>query len=132
MTDDSGDKLDIGYDLDVFASVHRFIHVTDKKLLGAEVLYDVIVPVLSKDVSIDAMGISDSQSLSVGDITIEPLALSWHRPAWDAVAALAVIAPISEFEANKPASPGLGYWSGMLTWAGLCFSMSKRPGRPAP
>ncbi|MBS0012923.1 MAG: transporter [Desulfobacterales bacterium] len=121
LTDDNGDKLDIGYDLDVFASVHRFIHVTEKKFLGADVLYDVIVPVLSKDVSVDALGISDSKSLSVGDITIEPFALSWHQPAWDAVAALAVIAPIGEFDADKPASPGLGYWSGMLTLGGTLF-----------
>jgi hypothetical protein len=121
INDDNGDELDVGLDLDVFASVHRFIHVTKKKILGADFLYDVVVPVVDKDISIDALGVSDSQSLAMGDIVIEPFALAWHQPRWDAVVALGVIAPTGEYDMNKPASPGLGYWSGLLTLGGTYY-----------
>lgn len=76
---------------------------------------------MEKDISIEAVGISDSKSLSIGDMVIEPIALAWHKPQWDAVAALAVIAPTGEYDMSKPASPGLGYWTGMLTLGGTIF-----------
>ena len=121
LKDDNGDKLDIGFDLDVFSTVHRFVHVTSKKILGADFLYNVIIPIIEKDISIEALDISDSKSLSMGDMVIEPIALAWHKPQWDAVAALAVIAPTGEYYMDKPASPGLGYWSGMLTLGTTIF-----------
>lgn len=118
---DDGDKADIGFDLDVFSSVHRFVHVTGMKILGGDFIYNLIVPLVKKDVEIDAFGISDSKSLSMGDIVFEPIAIAWHRPRWDAVAALAVIAPTGEFESDRAASPGLGYWSGMWTLGGTVY-----------
>lgn len=121
LKDDNGDDLDVGFNADVFAMVHRFVHVTNKKILGADYLYNVIVPLLDKDISVEAAGMSDSKSLSLGDVVFEPIALAWHKPRWDAVAALAVIAPTGEYDMNKPASPGLGYWSGMLTLGATYF-----------
>lgn len=117
--DDNGNDVPVDFNLDVFSSVHRFIHVTKIKLLGADFLYNVIVPMVDKDISVGAM--SDSRSLTVGDIVFEPIALAWHKPRWDAVAALAVIAPTGEYDVDKPASIGLGYWSGMLTLGGTYF-----------
>lgn len=119
--DDNGDKQPIGLDLDVFSTVHRFVHVTNKKILGADYFYDIIVPLVDKDISIEAAGISDSQSLALGDAVFELFGLAWHKSRWDAAAALAVIAPTGEYDMNKPASPGLGYWSGMLTLGGTLF-----------
>ena len=115
LNDDNGDELNVGFDLDVFASVHRFVHVTGIKILGADYLYDVIVPLVDKDLTIGALGIADSQSFNVGDVIIEPFVLAWHKPSWDATFGLAVIAPTGNYDASEPASPGLGYWSGMLT-----------------
>ncbi|WP_419662872.1 conserved uncharacterized protein, putative involvement in regulation of phenolics degradation [Desulfosarcina variabilis str. Montpellier] len=126
LTDDNGEDLGVGFDLDVFCNLHRFVHVTKKKILGADYLYDVVVPILDKDLSIDALGVSDSRSLSVGDILIEPILLAWHKPRWDAVAGLGVWMPTGEYDADKPASPGLGYWSGMLTLGGTYFFDEKR------
>jgi hypothetical protein len=119
--DDNGDELPIGFDLDVFVTVHRFVHVTKKKIFDADFMYDVVVPFADKEISIEAWGVEDSKSLTVGDITIEPFALAWHGPRYDAAAALALILPTGEFDADKPASPGLGYWSGMLTFGGTIY-----------
>ncbi len=121
VNDNNGNDLNNGYDLNVFSMAHRFIHVTEKKILGANFLYSIIVPVIDKNLTIDAIGVSDSKSMAMGDITIEPFALAWHLPRWDAVAALAVILPTGEFDMNKSASPGLGYWSGMLTIGGTYY-----------
>ncbi|WP_217907627.1 SphA family protein [Desulfosediminicola ganghwensis] len=118
---DSGDNSGLDFNLDVFSSVHRFIHVTGIKILGADYTYNLIVPLVSKDISITDFGISDSKSLSMGDIVLEPFALGWHGKRWDASLGLAIIAPTGEYDAHKPASPGLGYWSGMLTLGGTYF-----------
>lgn len=119
IKDDNGDKLDLGLNLDVFCMAHRFIHVTQNKILGADFFYNVIVPLVDKDITI--AGMSDSQSLTLGDVIIEPFGLAWHNPRWDAALGLAVIAPTGEYDVNKMASPGLGYWSGMLTLGGTVY-----------
>lgn len=119
--DNNGDAQNIGLDLEVFSTVHRFVHVTPKKLFGADFFYDIIVPIVDKNITIDAAGISDSQSLAMGDVIFEPLGLAWHFPRWDAVVAFGVIAPTGEYDMDKTASPGLGYWSGMLTLGGTLF-----------
>ena len=121
INNDNGNNSGLDFNLDVFSSVHRFVHVTDIKILGADFTYNVIVPLVSKDISIADFGVSDSKSLSMGDIVIEPFALGWHGNRWDASLGLAVIAPTGEFDSHKPASPGLGYWSGMLTLGGTYF-----------
>ncbi|SEA71554.1 Uncharacterized conserved protein [Desulfuromusa kysingii] len=121
MNDNNGDDSGLDFDADIFVSVHRFIHVTDIKIFGADFLYNVLVPLVSKDVNIADYHISDSKSLSVGDIVFEPFALAWHGKRWDAALGLAVIAPTGEYDVDEAASPGLGYWSGMLTLGGTYF-----------
>ncbi len=121
LKDDNGDDLDVGFNADVLATVHRFLHVTKKQFLGANFAYEVVVPIVQKDVSMEKLGISDSKSLSLGDAFFEPLALIWNRPRWDATFTLGVYAPTGEYDSQKPASPGLGYWSGMLTLGGTVF-----------
>lgn len=121
LKDNNGDKLDVGFDLDVFSSVQRFIHVTEYKILGGDFFYNAIVPLVYKDLEIDALGVSDSQGIGLGDIVFEFAGLGWHLDRFDLAAAVAVIAPTGEFDVNQPASPGLGYWSGMLTLGGTAY-----------
>ena len=122
--DDNGDALPVDVNVDVLATVHRFLHVTKKKILGANYAYEVVVPIVEKDVTFGAM--TDSKSLSLGDVFFEPLALVWNRPRWDATFTLGVYAPTGEYDSQKLASPGLGYWSGMLTLGGTVFFDAKR------
>ena len=46
LTDDNGDELPVDFDLELFASVQRLIHVTKVKILGADLLYDILVPLV--------------------------------------------------------------------------------------
>ncbi len=121
LRDNNGDKLDVNFDLNVFSSVQRFIHVTEYKILGGNFFYNVLVPLVYKDLEIDASGVSDSQGLGLGDIVFEFSGLGWHLDRLNFVAALAVIAPTGEFDENQPASLGLGYWSGMLTLGATAY-----------
>ena len=124
LKDNSGNTVPVNFDLNVFASAQRIIHVTNIKILGADYLYDFVIPLVDQDVTINSF--SDSQSLTFGDIEIEPFVLAWHRPRWDAVFGLAVIAPTGHFDGNEPASPGLGYWSGRLTLGGTLYLDEKK------
>jgi len=117
--DDNGDALPVEVDLDVLATVHRFLHVTKFQILGANYAYEVVVPIVEKDVVFG--NLSDSKSLSLGDAFFEPIALCWNRSRWDATFTLGVYAPTGEYDSTKLASPGLGYWSGMLSLGGTVF-----------
>ncbi|WP_300464157.1 transporter [Desulfobacula sp.] len=121
LKNDNGDEMNVGFNTDAFAIAHRFVWVTKKKILGADYAFDMIVPVVDINVNIKALGVSDSQSLSLGDICIQPLGLGWHGSRWDASLALAVLAPTGEYDSNKPASPGLGYWTGLFTLGGTLY-----------
>ncbi|SDK42679.1 Uncharacterized conserved protein [Ferrimonas sediminum] len=124
MTNDSGRDSGLDFDLDLFAQVHRFVHVTEKKILGANWGYNVLIPLVDKDLSIEPLGVKGSHSLSLSDVIIEPLSLFWFRERFDAAFALAIIAPTGDYDANKAASPGFGYWSGMMS-AGATYYLDE-------
>ena len=95
------------FELDTFASVQRIIHVTNVKILGADYLYDILIPLVDTDFTMGP--ISDSHAFTLGDITLEPFMLGWHLPRWDVTFGLGVVMPTGHFEGDEPASPGLGY-----------------------
>lgn len=123
LMDGSGDEMDIDFDVTVFANVHRFIYITNKKFLGADYGMNIIVPLISTDISIGAYGLSDSQ-FALSDITIEPLILSWHKGRFDGAFALAAVVPVGKYDATEAASAGKGMWSGMVTFGGT-YHLSK-------
>lgn len=119
---DDGDKSD--FDIDVFAQVHRFVHTTDIQLLGGQFAYNVIIPVLHKEISPAPEFMPDLEfdnDFEVGDIVLEPFALFWWRERFDAALGLAAILPTGDYDSDDAASPGLGYWSGMLTLGGTYY-----------
>ena len=118
LTDDDGDKLDIGFDLSVYAMVNRLVWITNKKILGADYFMDVVVPFVNTDIEIDAFGIDDSE-FGLGDINIEPFGLSWHMPRYDASFGLSVFIPTGD--TGEPASPGKDMWTGMMTLGGTYY-----------
>ncbi|BDY04750.1 hypothetical protein F0521_17910 [Ferrimonas sp. YFM] len=126
LNDNQGNDSGAKFDLDVYAQVHRFIYVSDYKILGADWAFNVLVPMKDTSISIQPAGIQDSQSFALGDVVLEPFALFWHGERYDAAAALAVIAPTGDYDAHKAASPGLGYWSGMLSLGGTYYLDKQR------
>lgn len=125
LKDDSGDKINNGFDLGVFAQAHRFINITDTKILGADYGFSVLIPVVATDFEIGAIGFKDSK-IGLGDLYIEPLILGWHAPRYDIALGLGFNLPTGEFDETEPASPGTGYWSTMFTLGATYFFDDKR------
>ena len=96
----------------VTAIAHRFVHITDKKILGADYGVEAIVPMLQKDFNFQAAGYDQSKS-GVGDVFLSPLILGWHGNMWDAAAGAGVW--LDSADSKELASPGNGYQGTMLT-----------------
>ena len=114
LTDADGNDLNNGFDLKVFAQVHRFVKMTDTRIFGARYGFDLLVPIVATDFNINAVNVHDSD-IGLGDITIEPLILTWETPRWDFSAAWGMNFSTGEYDKNEPASPGKGYFSSILT-----------------
>lgn len=118
LMDQNGNEVPNGFDLTVYANAHRFIWVTDKKFLGADVFMDATIPLLYTDFSVTGF---DDDEFGLGDICIEPLGLSWHGSNFDAAVALSAYIPTGDYDLAEPASPGKGYWTGMATFGGTLY-----------
>ncbi len=121
LKNDNGDDTGLDADLSVYAQVHRIVQITDKKIFGANWGYNVLIPMVSKDISINPIGIDASTSFALGDMVLEPFALFWYHEKFDAALGFALIVPSGDFDQHDAASPGLGYWSGMMTAGGTYY-----------
>ncbi len=114
------------FDLDVFAVVPRFIWITNYKLLGADYFVDVVVPLVNTDISLGMgnMTVFSDDQFGLGDIAVEPFGLSWHGERYDAAISAGAYVPVGEYDETEPASPGLNYWTGMIT-AGATYYLDQ-------
>jgi hypothetical protein len=122
LRDKNGDEIDVDFDVNVYALVNRLVYSSGIELLGANLVADICVPLVYTDISMKAGGMTlfDDNEFGLGDILIEPAILAWHGPRWDAALGVGVYLPTGDFDADEPASPGKGFWTGMLT-AGATF-----------
>lgn len=120
LTDGDGDELNVGFDATVFANVHRFLWVTDYKILGADYGADFFIPLLYQDIELSAFGISGDE-FGLGDIVIEPFILAWHGQRYDAVVGAAAYLPTGNYKAGNPASLGKGFWTAMFSFGGTWY-----------
>ena len=70
----------------VTAIAHRFVHMTNKKVLGADYGMEAIVPMVNKDFNFSAASYNNSKS-GIADVYVGPVVLAWHGSMWDAAAA---------------------------------------------
>ena len=110
---DDGSR-DKNFDVSVYALVNRFVWTTNTKILGADWAMDAIVPLVYTDVSWSNFNLGDNR-FGLGDIAIEPFILAWHGKRSDSVVGMGFYLPTGKFDMNRPASPGKGYWTLMLT-----------------
>ncbi len=114
LKDEKGKEMPVGFDVNVWALVDRFIYVSPKKILGANYVCDIIIPFQYTGLKIDAKGVDDSK-FALGDIAIEPFVLAWHGARYDAAFGLGFYAPTGSYDVTKPASPGNDHWSLLMT-----------------
>ncbi|CAM5789040.1 SphA family protein [Castellaniella caeni] len=108
LRDGNGDKVG-GASVDAWFDALRFIHITEHQILGGNWGWHIIAPLVHQRIRMG--GGADTES-SLGDITISPFILSWHRGSWHWVAALDVYAPTGDYHSGEPRrSIGANYWS---------------------
>jgi len=107
----AGDKVILnGVTLSVDATfdAFRFIEITHFKILGADYGMHAIVPLVGQSMNLNGR----NSTIGVGDITIDPLILAWHREHWHAVTAFDINLPTGAYDQTDPrVSIGAHYYS---------------------
>ena len=120
VTNGSGEKLNLGFDVDVFAYAQRFIWATKLEFLGGHYSTNVVFPFVDSSVRIGSRSINDSHS-GLGDIFVEPFTLCWHSPNWHTIFGCGFYLPTGSYELGRLANPGRNYSTMMIT-AGTTYT----------
>ncbi|OQX12543.1 MAG: hypothetical protein BWK80_43670 [Desulfobacteraceae bacterium IS3] len=118
---------DLDFDVKVFANVHRFIWISDYKILGADYGAHVIVPLINTDIEMSGssggnrISAVDDDKFALGDIFVEPFLLSWHGANYDAAFGLGAYMPTGDYDKTEAASPGKDMWTGMMSFGGTFY-----------
>ncbi|MBU2487954.1 MAG: transporter [Proteobacteria bacterium] len=118
LNNDDGDEANLEFDIKVFANVNRLVWGSKTRLLGADWGMDVVIPLINADLSIkvpSGPSLVDESSFGLGDITVEPLWMTWRLSRFDISGGLALVIPTGSWDAQEALNTGEGYWSGMLT-----------------
>jgi hypothetical protein len=111
LRDNKGDDISAaigGFRAEVTGVVPRFIWVTDKQVLGGQLAFHAIVPVLNVDVKVGAQKQSNT---GIGDINLAA-ALGYHASdKLHYVLAFEVNAPTGKYERTDLANIGRNYWN---------------------
>lgn len=109
----------VNFNLNVVVDAMRYIKVTNVKLLGGDLLWNVIVPVGYQKLSMDA-GPADmgSQSkTSLGDVEFGA-GIAWHpSKTFHHVGAFEIVAPTGSYSKTDLSNLGRNYWSFNPMWA---------------
>jgi hypothetical protein len=107
FNDGNGNELVPGFKVRATALAPRIVHMTAESLLGGQLGFYGILPLV--DLKVDAAGTSDSRS-GIGDLELAPM-VAWHGPRWHTVAAIAVALPTGAYDANRLANIGNNYYT---------------------
>jgi hypothetical protein len=111
LRDDNGDNIAAavgGFRAEVNGVIPRFIWVTGQKVLGGQLAFHVLVPLLNVDVRV---GAASGSNTGIGDINLAA-ALGYHvSPKFHYVVALETNAPTGQYDRNDVASIGRNYWN---------------------
>ncbi|WP_201574553.1 transporter [Psychrobacter sp. H8-1] len=112
---DKNDSLPSDSKVDVTALAHRVAWVTPKKVLGGDLAFEAVLPVLKTDLKIAGQEIDERTGL--GDLYVGGI-VGWHGTRWDVTTGAGYWSDTGDFDARRFASPGKGYGSVMLSLGG--------------
>lgn len=102
FNDKDGNAAIPGFKVTANVLVGRLVHMTGTTVLGGQLGYYGVLPLV--DLKVNAAGMSDSRT-GAGDIEAAPL-LAWHGPQWHTAAALALVLPTGSYDKTRMANPG--------------------------
>jgi hypothetical protein len=115
----------LGLDLTGYANVHRFLHVTEYEIVGANFSWNAVLPLVNIDLDISAVGMHDEE-FKVGDLNMEPFVIEWHRPRWDFGFVYGFFAPTADRSDVRAALPGKKFWTHYVGPAGTYYFDDER------
>jgi len=130
MKGEDGGRVDAppftGFNTSVLAQVIRPMYVSDTRVLGGNLLWHAVIPIMDKRQSSDYFRGSEG---GLGDIYLNPVTLAWHKPPFHYGVGLDVIAPTGEYDRDQFTNVGNNHWTmepvfavSYLGKSGLCAS----------
>jgi len=110
FTNNHGSSAIPGFKLNVVADVLRFIHITDKQVLGGFWGVHVFVPVVNVSVK-TSTPLGNRTDAGLGDIIVDPFILSWHGKNWHAATGIDIYIPTGSYDKDRLANVGRNYWT---------------------
>lgn len=113
LKDKDGNDIPVNFNLKAMANVFRVIHTTKQQILGGFWGMQIIVPVVKTDVSLTpapGVNLSDGSS-GLGDITIDPILISWHSKNFHYAVGLDIIVPSGSYNTRELAPVGNNYYT---------------------
>lgn len=113
LKDYQGDKDPGDFKANVAAEVLRGIYVSDIEVLGANLGWHVVVPLVYRDMkyAIGGFEMFDESRASLGDVYFSPFLLGWHSDLVHVVAGLDIIAPTGQYNADYAVNIGSNHWT---------------------
>lgn len=108
LNDGSGNKAPIDFSVDATANVFRFLYMTNKTVLGANIGTQIILPLVNVNVS--AAGHHENKS-GLGDVQISPVILAYHGKNWHLATGVDLFLPVGNYKAGDLANIGRNYWT---------------------
>jgi hypothetical protein len=112
--DNNGDNMLPKFNLDVYANVFRFIHVTKETFLGGSWGMHLFVPIVHMGTEVrmrpegpDASG----NRTGFGDVIVDPFILGWHWKNFHLTTGMDTYIPTGSFNANPLTPLGRNYWT---------------------
>lgn len=114
LNDHDGHRLDIpGFKVEANVLAGRLIWVTQQKVLGGDLAFHTIVPLV--DLTVRAAGAKDSRT-GIGDITVGG-GIGWHHSQnLHSIALVDVIAPTGSYDKNRLANIGKNRWAADIAY----------------
>ncbi|MFT4246933.1 MAG: transporter [Pseudomonas sp.] len=111
---DRGQALVQDFNVDVNVVAPRLVWVTQQKVLGGQLAFHAIAPLLDIDFRVNG---ARYKSSGLGDVTVGT-AVGYHvSPALHWLWGLDVYAPTGDYDVSDPSSPGKNYWTFQPLWA---------------
>jgi hypothetical protein len=118
LKDKDGNTVPGKFSIGAVADINRFVYITNKKFLGADYGFQVILPLANVDLSVTTPGGPMSKvNTGVADVVITPLILGWHRKRFHWVGAVDVFTGAGSWDANRLVNTGKHYRSTELAFA---------------
>ncbi len=106
--------------LQAVANAFRFVDVTKVKLLGGDLVWHIIVPVIYQHAALDLAGLVDlshGSETALGDVEFG-LGIAWHpAKTFHHVFAVDLVAPTGQYNVNDAVNIGHHYWGINPLWA---------------